>query len=329
MKKISLVAMIIMVFAICSNAQFHVPSTKDVVDIKNKTLIVQLIDGDAKFEKKLSKVELAQYHDYINTRNNIIKSCFEEYWTLNEKLEFLSPKEVESKIRQGSDRYVIYYEEWGVNEMRSANVIRKFEGYKLQMKKADKKKPFFEITMPSEILNEADYKFILHQFEKFIMAGIEGKKRKDKSLYDKEKSLKIIEDKTLVVEKDWLEISEAEAQEIYGKELIITDNQEIDRIILDGDEEKLYLTNLWSYSKNTFMIAVVEASTQDIVNLYSVGGVQFDVLVPTDFIIGIGESSGTGLERSAVSLISFRTKFGLGKKDFKYITSKTAVKMNY
>lgn len=308
-----------------------VPKTKAVADIKSKTLLVQLIEPNSKTERKLRKEKgaLDLYYDYVKIRNEVLKKSMEAYWTLNSDILFLSEAEIESKLRTGKDKYVVYWEEWDFNRRESAKVIYEIEGYILKIREGGSKHPFFEVTMPSEILNEADYKFALHQFDKFINAGIKGLKRKDKSLYDKEKSLQVVSEKTLVISEDWLKISEEQAHELYEYDLLITDNLNIDRIVMNGDKDKLYLTNVWSDAKKLYLIAVVDAENQDIVNLYSVGGFMLDALVPTNFTFNDGNISDINAERPAVSLFSFRSKFVLGKKDLKNITSKMAIKMNY
>ncbi|PIQ30386.1 MAG: hypothetical protein COW63_09910 [Bacteroidetes bacterium CG18_big_fil_WC_8_21_14_2_50_41_14] len=332
MKKVLFLVILSMAFVFRANSQFFVPKQKLVADIENKQLVVQLFETDDKVERKLKGEpdKLKEYLKFIDLRNRVLRLSFESYWKLNKDIQFLTPAEIEANINN-SENVVIYYEEWSYNQVAELSTMgetdktptRRAEGYFLKMRNAEDKLDFFRVTLPNDMLNEGDYKFILHQFEKFIKSGMQGKNKRDRSLYDVQRNLSIIGSKTMVVSQTSLgKISNEKAIGYYSNKMQIATNDHIDSLIIQGDTQTLYVTEVWSNNKNQWMTAIVDVATQDIVALYLLGeGIYSNYKTR----IGLGKEGYI----SNNQLISFRSRLILSKTHFKNMTSKIQVKMNY
>ncbi|MCT4647096.1 MAG: hypothetical protein N4A74_19060 [Carboxylicivirga sp.] len=308
---------IVVLIAICSisNAQFFVPKQKDALKLEGRKLIVRLEEPDYKLLRKYKKKpkELERYKNEVALRNDILKKSVEKYWNLQKQIENQVNYDADDKAKADKRKqYAVLYTEFGEETMRTTKTIKKFPCFRVALRLSEDKYPLFSVSLPSSILSELDYKFIFHQFDKYIAAGIKG--AKTKSLWDVEKNLNTLSSTKLIMPKSVTELTLDEVKEEYPHDIEMLNNIDDVEAMALSDDHVLYITSVWSEIRTSYMLTVVDSKTMDIVALLGEGRKKFSLYIP----LGI----------NLIDVVSYKSDLGLTRKHFKYLASRKAMEKN-
>ncbi len=120
-------------FSIHIQAQYSYARANDYPDIKNRPLIVEMIELDnkliEKWEKKKSKAKsekkASEYQDkidkytvFVTDYNNLIKKAVESHWNINPELIYKTTSEVKELMKKKSEEFtVLWYSETNSKRM--------------------------------------------------------------------------------------------------------------------------------------------------------------------------------------------------------------------
>ncbi|TAJ05085.1 hypothetical protein DMA11_23605 [Marinilabiliaceae bacterium JC017] len=316
MKKRAILLLGLIVTVTAIKAQFMVPNEKKAKAVSGRTLIVRLDEPDYQLLRKYRKdpKKTAKYKADVEKHNELLMSCIKKYWQLNEHVVFETGLKADDKARADkTGKYVVLYGEDDYEVTRTTKRVIKHACYKVKLRLGENNKPLFSVSLPSDALTQVDYKFICRQFDKYVTAGAQG--ISTKKMWDVEGNLRIMAQKTLVLPKNIMALSEREAREVYPRELsYVEDMKVIDKRILAGDDDFIFLTLIWSYIKDNYLFAAVDASTMDIVALLGTGSFNLSFSVPIDAAL--------------VDVWSYRSALKLKEKHLKYLSSRKAMEKN-
>ncbi|WP_203292477.1 hypothetical protein [Luteirhabdus pelagi] len=229
-------------------AQFGMLESADIKKIKEIPLVVVLETPDdkliKKLEKKGNKSEVAEYKKAIEDYNRSIKSAFENNWTFSKELIFVSDEEIDSYSSKKNE-YAFFQRttQKGVKNS-SAYLLGSLTCHYYTLNLAGKKKPVFFI-MDREFPSEADFKFLI-QVTEMTLEGRENSSkdaRASQAMISKYKdnARQLLEKKILLVDKnDVSDKTLKNMDKIYPFEYRITDKVEIDKAIIEEDQQFAY-----------------------------------------------------------------------------------------
>lgn len=266
---------------------------EDYKAMLKRPLIVELQEESPKVIEKLSKNEkkadqLRDYKAFISEYNAMIREAVEKYWTINENIEYKNHTEVEALLKAKSTKYTILaYTELSDSDDNIASRSG-LEVPALIYHRTEKslRMPDYKIYLPSSFIREedkylpCDFKFALMQMQSNIQYNIKNNVTLNFEDYAKKMMLANcsgLAKNKLLVEKDFLykSVTEAEAKEGYGKNLVLTDAKTLNNSYMDGTEGEAVLFALpfgiikgqmgpISSSALAFIKVVINSSTGEI-----------------------------------------------------------------
>lgn len=318
---------------------------KDSKEALSRPLHISLFDAKENVLKDLNEEEKAEYRKIVAEANELRINAFRKYWTTGQELIFVEESKLAEIIASQPITLFRGSQYQASSAMSTSDAKTQPMRYGIYTAKLDKKKsvayfPEVRMVVQNELETEMDYKFVLHNLQKFIVAESAGKKFNDESLYDKPKNIATLSTKELWFDKDMLDTvgysrTEALAEYEHPGKLKFCTGEEIYLAQEQANPTAMFLTYLLSDLHDYWVYAIVDAATMDILAIQPPGRVHFVVGARTDYNdINNAEKfrKGMGPYRRAVKpsvIWQARIKLQLGKRDFKYLASAATVKMNY
>lgn len=302
------------------NAQFILPKESLADDFMGRKLLVQLREhSEERLHKFRKDPDVAKaYEEYIKTQNEIFKSTITKYCELNAEIQFLSAEQIDEHLSQNDPSdYSILIAEYGIAQMIVGRNVTEIPGFKFYLHLADKKRPVFEVMVPTEDLNDNDHKFLILTINKHMKAAADGLEMKD--IWNTEEKLAILAKKTLLISNQQSDLSESEAQGMTDLKIQFVEPAELEQRITDG-EDILFSTLFMQMHRKLWVHTIVDASTMEIINMVPAEGFELSLAVP------LFESGST---RNFVTIPLYRSSLQLTKKFFKYAANEKSVNFNY
>jgi hypothetical protein len=306
-------------------AQFSYPIQKVAIEFQKRTLIVELQEKDEKYMTKLKKKDgeeaVDNYVSNIDNYNRLVKESFPKYWKTT-PFEFKTKEETDDIVKSGDKKYAVFSAGWRAEKRKQGtDMYIEFEVYCFTIYLAEKAKKrdkyysdnqgsmnitrgphVFKLSLASKPVSEADFKFIIQQFqlhtEKATTIGKTGGIWKTAFFIPdiSFKAKKILKEKKLSIPKDYIDFGEPEIKEVYKHPFELTASEKEEQLILDDSIEYAYINYVWSEKQQYWAIIVVDIESGEILARIGIGGVNVGVFgIPT------------GLDRYA-PIISYRSK---------------------
>ncbi len=324
-------------------AQWAIPDSKDALALQKMTLLVALPELDRSVLEKLKDQteEHDLYRSFIHYHSNAIQESVGNYWKFNEKIEFKPLSEAEKLFEQYPSKYGLLKSSWAKRRVQTGpDLYTDFPVYNIFVSIRGKKdmKLLTKVTYETDLLSPGDYRFIMEQLNIYLEAGAKGLKKKE--VMNVEENLATLSTKTLLLTKSMMDASGSDMEESYEHAFKIVETDEIERAILEKDKQYAYLNLIWSNNKNTSAFIAVDAETQRVLSIVTVGGIHFSVQMidPIDAMkelnLQIGNINLTFDFREeedmikTITLFSARSNMKLDKAHLKYFTKKFAQKLN-
>ena len=323
MKKLFTLFALVVIYA-NAYAQFEVPKQKDAISLKSRTLLVKLKSVDDDYIKRNFKKDPEGGEDYrkrAEAFNETLKQYISKYWKLNTTIEFKTFEEINALLKQDEDKYAVLRFGYTTKIIRST-MNREMEVYSCGVTLGDKDKEMFSVSFPNSQISEADLIFIIHQFNKYVEAGVKDLSDRDTSLYNPEKNLGILEKKTLYMTKESLALEESEIKTSYPYPYKLVASGDIEDAVKKGDENVAYPSVIWSDRKVNYVYVLIDAATSDVLSVAGMGGFEFA-------FVGKDEAKSDQFKKVYFPIFSFRSRIEIKSSHLKYWVSKGAMKFNY
>jgi hypothetical protein len=290
MKK-GLILIIVLFNGINCFSQFSIPLKKDAIEASKRVLLVELKEIDQKRFKKVEKFtdeeKLTNYEEFLGFYNENIRNFINQYWSTNKEIHFKTSDEIDDLIKENKSKYVVLSSEWRGEQIGDMNGVRYSDYYTFSLyfsEKAKKRKKYFvdrsgkttvsrgpyifKVSVISNKLSQADYKFVIDQFNYHInYASIYGKDINvfrafqlpdiSEEQYDKAKKSQ------LLIPEEWLDskVTSKEIEKLYSFNFTILPLNKIDSIILNGEKGYLYFNFSWSEKSRGSAFCIIDNET--------------------------------------------------------------------
>ncbi len=248
------------------SSYFHGDS-KDFVELKNRPLIVELLEEDEKVLRKLDKPkradELEAYKKMIKLYNEDIVVYAKKYWILNTNIEVKKQSEIESLKKTKNKSYAVLRNLRLKDidfDFRSKLYVNAFVYTRIESnnEKPDSKAymPVFSKN-PDILLYESDYKFSLELLQANIEYIISNKKTINSEDYIKamaKGNCSTIQNKTILIKESLLYEKETKENCIkaYNGKCKFVSDEEFNRAFLDKDKDKVCMFSIpWEIGKGS------------------------------------------------------------------------------
>jgi len=307
--------------------QFDFPEQKESMELKDRTLLVELKEEDPKTIKKLSKVpaDLEAYKNEIKAYNEMMQKYFPAYWNLNNTIEYKTTSEIDALFeKQPKPKYAVFNSGWTQKQQQTHNNVKTLYdvySFKIYLQEDAKKRNnypkakgcFFSVSLRSDEISPGDLVFIIHQFNNFISTSASGGKKSD--LFNIESNLETLKNKTLLLDKNTLDIDEGKISAAYPNSFKVVTNLEIEQAIIDKNKEDVYISFVWSDKKNCYLYVVADAENGKLLSRMGEGGFNISIINPNSNV-------------PTQPLMSYRSGFAIKASHLKVITNKFAQKIN-
>jgi hypothetical protein len=314
-------------------------------------MLVELHDVDEEVLKDLNEEEKLEYRKSVTSANEIRTAAFRKYWKIGQELIFIERSKAEALLK--SKNYTVFggyrFEPTSAKSINpqsnntpqsTSDAPTTAKEYGIYLTTSDggvRNIPEVRVVMSYEIETEMDYKFVLLNLQKYLIAESEGKKYGDASLYDKEKNIVTLQEKTLWFDKDMLDtvkysFAEALADYKHPGKLKFCTGAEIYKALEEENSSAMFINYLYNESKTLWMYAIIDAATMNVVALQPPNRVHliFATRTGTDQERNMAKFHGGRYYSSAPQTVwQFRVKLQLRRADFKYLALPATVKMNY
>ena len=298
MKKYFILILLISGMALQANAQFNAPDTKDLTQIKGKTLLVALVDENTRtlLEYQHKPDELKVYKDGIAKINEYIKSAFTKYYKFSKGVIEYMPEEKALRTMKGptGNKYNLcqFRKDGGFNqkffsdfygkgdytpEIRKASLA---EGYsQMVISVMDTKKKLGEvytIEMPAAYPSETDFIYAARMMNNQLKTlstkhDFEIAEFRTEAIANNE----MIKKKTILIDKSQLsdKTTEEDLKKGYPYNFEIVDYSKIQEAIKAEDTSYAYvlvikspiLESVGGKSQNSIMDLVIDANTNKVI----------------------------------------------------------------
>ena len=237
------------------SSNFH-REAKDFVELKNRPLIIELLEEDEKVLRKLDKPkhadDLVAYKKMIKLYNDEIVIYAKKYWILNTNIEVRKQSEIESLKKAKSKSYAVLrnlrLKDIDI-DFRSKLYVNAFVYTRIE---SNIDKPDAQAYMPvfskksNILLEESDYKFCFDILQANINFIISNKKNWNSEDYIKEMAkgnCPLIKNKTLLVKESLIheKVSKQACIKKYSGNLQITSDDVINKAFVEKDKDKVVL----------------------------------------------------------------------------------------
>lgn len=288
MKKILFLLTIALLSFVDINAQFKVPSEKDIIEINNrKTIYVE---------------------DFFSSDEQ--REWFKKYWKFDHKILFKSTSEIQSIVKQKRDDAIILSARKR-NEMREGGSGKDYRKmtvsvYMITLYLSEKSKPWdrknvnsglnkeiFKISLNEKPSSEVDFKFIAQHFNNYLGPGNNNFSKPQinnlflKRLNIDSETLRIGKEKILLIPQSICELTDDEIKSVYSFPYKVVDEEYIQQSILNENENESYIKIIFSDVGFMWSYFILSTENGEVLNKGQQGGVTFGVVVPT----GLGEGS--------------------------------------
>lgn len=306
--------LVLFLFAISGqvHAQYEYPEKELCDELKNRTLVVQLLDetGDAEkylntalkevfSEWNLTPVEFMTWEAIVD----ILDSKNTNYAVLLQDHELR--KDTRSRSVDQYGRKVFGATDLGTNKLAFKQYYDVFTfsyyNFNLLLTTKKKEKVVTSIGFANGDLSKIDYLFLFQQLTRLIDSSLNGISAAE--FYDVESNIEICKTNKLVLLRDFFNEKDiAKISDYYEFEYELVDFAGYQDVILNKVENAGYSKIIWSNQINMYEWVVVNAKNGRILSQLTFGGVKF------------------GRDHEANDIIK--------SKHLKYITHKTAQKVN-
>lgn len=277
----------------------------DFKEMKNRTLVVELLEEDEKHVAKLTKksqrkekfaVQLKKYQDFIVEYNEMIQLVVPKYWSFNDKIEYKTSSEVK-KIREAENKeYVLLF----YTELRESSTDTRVDRATLHVPALAYSRPErakhrydYKIYLPSSYIREgsnyfeSDFKFALKAAQANINWIIDNNEKLNFEDFCKEmaeKNCSKLSDYQLIVDREYLygNLTETKAGDAYGNNLKFVSEDELDKIVLEETEGKAVLFSIpfgtvgstfgpLTVSQLAFIKVIVDVETYEVLYIHIPG----------------------------------------------------------
>jgi hypothetical protein len=275
-------------------SQFSVPIQPWAKELKNRILVVDLLEENPKEVKKFQKKDLNELKEYrleIKEHNEKMKELIPKYWPFDNKIVFMKSSEIEALVKNGDERYAILEAKPAKEIRQSVKVYYTFSAYTLILyfpeygKKVNNNievddnghgtsdflkrgQYLFKVSMPDIFINDRDLKFALYQFGEFITrAETEGFPKKMsrygfRSINFNPENSKLLKAKTLLIPQELLSIDEGEIPGQYRYSYRVLSLAEMDVLLEnDIDNQYAYYTIAWTDKGRFWTLLIVDNET--------------------------------------------------------------------
>ncbi len=295
-------------FAFDGNTQFRYMDFEQAKTLSERTILVQLFDGD---------------NDEAREANKFLKEYFVTHLKIGKEVRTVSASEIEALLKSNEDKYATIThdnDEHDIVGRRKVNNKDRFDLVKsrnenfsmatlshydielyLASDKSSREEFVTEVDFVHYYLRPEDYVFAAKQFTRLYNSSLD--KIEKKNYYQVKTALAKLQTKTLLVDSAKVRFKLSKAKG-YDNDYKFTDYNEIKAAIIDCKKSFVYPLMMWSWQLNAYLWVIVDAETGEIYSTVTNGGVNY-----TEF--GKNEPPGK-----------------ISKTHFKYFDSKLANTVN-
>jgi hypothetical protein len=272
-------------------SQFSIPIKTDAVECKNRTLLVELKEKEQKVLDKYKRKGLFQeqmeYLAKIEAYNQNIQDMVNKYWKLNKNILYKTTQEIEELVNIDNHKYIVFSSGWrGEKSVVGSGIsMTKYFTFSLYFSEKFKKRnqyeidksgkmtvsrgPYiFKISIPSNLLSEADYKFIIDQFNYNINYATElGEKSNFWGFFQLPKcgasNYEKARNAILLIPKEMLhsDLSITDIGKIYEYKFIVISLRENDSMVLNSLKNHIYFHFAWSDNIRDIAYVICDCET--------------------------------------------------------------------
>lgn len=263
MMKPSLLTFLIFLL-ICSHTFAQIVSNKEAKEFKTRNLIVGLEEMNPKKIKKLKPKELEYYKSQIEGNNYALKTAVEKYWKFNSTVEFMPLSEAKKLLKNKANEYALLsflkytdYEhyttgagwstvpnkyntstQWAPALQYNSGTRHTTAANEIMSINIDMPSTIFSVSLPNLYVSLPDAVYGIKQMEYVFNRLTENDKLSYRDIL-KECNGNTLKNKTLLLCKDDLDkkLDEQEIKNIYPYKYKIVPIEEIDKAIIDQDNE--------------------------------------------------------------------------------------------
>ena len=261
MKKQTIVLVAALFISLQSIGQVTYAKPAEYDNIFKRVLAIELLEENSKVLNALKKDEkknpgsVASYQLFIKQYNETIQKVATKYWTLNEKIEFITTSELEKIQKSKNTKYVcLYYTESKERVDYTEPMVYRsplsIPTYNYNRAENSKVRVDYSFFMPVKLneknsINEFDIIFSL-QFIQLNIREIQksGKKIGAKEFAEDQASLHCseLEKKTLLIDKSLLhkKATKSGIKENYSYPFKIVTPEEIDQSVTSSNSDEVY-----------------------------------------------------------------------------------------
>jgi hypothetical protein len=309
-------------------AQFKVPKQKNALKVNDRILLVRIsYVSDEKFKKwyKDDQERIKRHKARIDGYNNMVKEMMPKYWKSNKDIRFMTQEEINPLMKKDEDKYAVFYQRTATRTVHG-NHDTEYDVVEYALCLGDDDDAVFAVAYPDDRSSAVDMRFVIHQFNKYIEAGCKDLSDKDTSLYDVDKNVEVLKNKTLLLPEYELKIEKSEIKDAYPyRYKVIETPAEIETAVENSDPSIIYPSFIWSERKNFYMFILVDAATHDIVSITGTGGVFVSVTGgnPTS------SNPEFAKDNPARPIFSMHNGIGIGSGQLKMFAKPGAMKFNF
>ena len=323
-----------------AKAQVHVAFQEDCQKAIQRELLVKIYDPEAKNFKGWSEEEIADYKAYISDYNELVKLSFKKYWKAHSQPLFKTPQEINVLVKEGGDKYAVFtYVPFESSNVKCASdADNNPYKYSIYLTKKGKMLLYSAVSFSvAKAETEMEFKFLLRNMNKYLLATAEGKEYRDTSLYDMDKNLQILKQKTLLFDEAMLnmeKVTKEQAAKTYRYKLEFSSPDEIYKAIEREDSTVLFLSYIFNNSHGLWVYAIIDPSTMNVICMQAPARAHFSV--------GSQYASNTSMHQKALKyggtpyshkepFTIWRAKviIALNEKDLRVLGSEETIRMGY
>ncbi len=248
MKKVLSIVVITFLFSSTVYAQFGFGKLEDILEMKEKTLLIVLKSEIPKTAKKLKDnlEKLNEYKNSIKLYNEHIMNAFDSEWKLSNEVKYITWKQLNEIEKNDSQKDKFAYFK---NFTRSANhfsFMGSIPENTFEIGLTNKNKAVYSILYASEnMMNEADAIFIVQQIQNYLNGRIElksGKKSKKELKKEFKERANKLKNKILLLDIKLITSNlKKKIKTIYPYKYEIVNKKVIDKAIIEKSENIAYI----------------------------------------------------------------------------------------
>lgn len=260
-------------------AQYDVPKKEYCDELKNRTLAIELLEGNS---------------ETVTNLNKTLKEVFTDEWKWS-GIEFLSKSEIDNILDSKNTNYFVlrqsstakedirrgYIDKYG----RRSNVgigssysyvAFSFAYYDFNLLMPTNKKPIkvMDVGLANGDLARIDFLYVAQQLNRHIKASIDEVGMKE--FYNIERNIEACKNKKIIILQDFIKGKErAKIGNYYKGEYELVDYNAYQDVILKQTPGNAYVKIIWSNQHKLYVWVVADAETGETLSLLSFGGVKF------------------------------------------------------